>query len=77
MLWVAITTFLLLTVTLMASLDFQFSWVFFVTLLGQVFLIIMVMKVLRSPYTTEKTFEDFYEDYPINTRQDPLFREDQ
>lgn len=75
MLWVGITTFLLLTVTIMASLDFQFSWVFFATVIGQVFLIIMVMKVLRSPYTTEKTFEDYYEDYPIKTRQDNLFRE--
>ena len=77
MLWVGITTFILLTVTLMASLNFQFSWVFFVTMIGQVFLVVMVMKVLQSPYTTEKTFEDYYEDHPINKRQDTLFREHQ
>lgn len=76
MLWVGITTFMLLLVTLLASLNFRFSWVFFATVIGQGFLILMVMRVLQSPYETDKTFEDFYEDHPIRSREDALLRKD-
>ena len=76
MLWVGITTFVLLIVTLLASLNFHFSWVFFATVLGQGLLILMVLRVLQSPYRTDKTFEDFYEDHPIRAREDVLFRKD-
>lgn len=76
MLWVGVTTFMLLIVTLLASLNFRFSWVFFATLLGQGFLILMVMRVLQSPYSTDKTFEDFYEDHPIRAQEDALLRKD-
>ena len=76
MLWVGLTTFMLLLVTLLASLNFRFSWVFFATIIGQGFLVLMVMRVLQSPYTTDKTFEDFYEDHPIRSREDALFRQD-
>lgn len=76
MLWVGLTTFMLLFVTLMASLNFNFSWVFFGTVIGQGFLVLMVMRVLQSPYSTHKTFEDFYEDRPIRSREDALFRKD-
>lgn len=76
MMWVGFTTFMLLLVTLLASLNFRFSWVFFATLIGQGFLILMVMRVLQSPYSTDKTFDDFYEDHPIGSREEPLFRKD-
>ena len=76
MLWVGITTFMLLLVTLLASLNFRFSWVFFATVIGQGFLILMVMRVLQSPYETDKTFEDFYEDHPIRSREDASLRKD-
>ena len=72
MLWVGLTTFMLLLVTLLASMNFRFTWVFFATIVGQGFLVLMVMRVLQSPYTTEKTFEDFYEDHPICNREDAL-----
>lgn len=65
MFWVAFTTLILVLVTLVASMDFAFKWVFFLTILGQTFLIVMVLRVLKSDYTTQKTFDDFYEDYPI------------
>ena len=77
MLWVGITTTMLFIVTLLASLNFSFSWVFFATLLGQGFLILMVMRVLQSPYKTDKTFEDFYEDRPIRSREEVLLGKDQ
>ncbi|RMB64095.1 hypothetical protein EAX61_01595 [Dokdonia sinensis] len=61
--WVAITTLLLITVTIFATMNLAFSWVFYLTVLGQISVVIMVYRVLRDNYTTEKTFDDFYEDY--------------
>jgi len=66
MFWVGTTTIVLLTVTIMAAMNFPFNWVFYVTVLGQVMIVYMVYKVLTDNYTTDKTFKDFYEDYPIN-----------
>ncbi|MGB5273375.1 MAG: hypothetical protein WBN39_04910 [Flavobacteriaceae bacterium] len=68
MLWVAITTLLLITITIMAAMDFPFNWVFYITVLGQSTLVFMVYKVLTDNYQTDKTFEDFYEDHPIGNR---------
>jgi len=70
------TAFMLLLVTLLVSLHFRFSWVFFATVIGQGSLILMVMRVVQSPYTTDKTFDDFNEDHPIRSREDVLFRKD-
>jgi hypothetical protein len=50
-------------------MDFPFSWVFYLTVLGQVLLVFSVIKVLKDTYTTEKTFEDFYEDCPIGKEE--------
>ncbi|MCD2260331.1 hypothetical protein [Psychroserpens luteolus] len=63
--YVVVTTLLLVTITIAAAMDMPLNWVFFLTCIGQVFVVIMVYKVLRDNYTTEKTFKDFYEDYPI------------
>lgn len=60
-----ITTLILVTVAIFAAMDFSFGWVFFLTLLGQILLVISVFSVLKDNYTTDKTFEDFYEDHPI------------
>ena len=68
MLWVGITTFLLVTLTIMVSMNFPFNWVFYLTVLGQVLLLYMVYKVLTDDYKTDRTFTDFYEDYPIGNR---------
>jgi TRAP-type C4-dicarboxylate transport system permease small subunit len=64
-LYVAITTLLLVTITIMSAMGFPFNWVFYLTVIGQVFIVIMVYKVLTDNYTTSKTFEHFYEDCPI------------
>jgi uncharacterized membrane protein YqjE len=42
----------------------SFSLVFFLVVLGQALLIFTVYKVLKDDYTTDKTFDDFYEDRP-------------
>ncbi|MET6991296.1 hypothetical protein [Sediminicola arcticus] len=62
---VAITTGLLALLTVIAVMNFPFSWVFYLTVLGQALLIYMVYRVLVDDYKTDKTFEDFYEDHPI------------
>ncbi|CAM3372692.1 hypothetical protein [Aequorivita lipolytica] len=63
--YLIITTFILLTVTIFAAMNFPFSWVFYLMVLGQVLLVISVVKVLKDNYATDKDFEDFYEDHPI------------
>lgn len=66
--WVLITTLALVTVTIMSAMNFPFNWVFYCTIIGQTLIIFMVYKVLTENYTTNKTFEDFYEDAPIGDR---------
>ena len=64
-----ITTLLLLTITIMVSMDLPFNWVFYATVFGQVLVVLMVYKVLTDDYKTDRTFEDFYEDYDTQSRQ--------
>ncbi|MDB4293164.1 hypothetical protein N9954_07110 [Maribacter sp.] len=65
MFWVAITTFLLVATTIMITMNSPFNWVCYVTVLGLVSVVYMIYKVLTDTYTTDKTFEDFYEDHSI------------
>ncbi len=65
MFYVAVTTVLLMTVTIMVSMDMPFNWVFYLTVIGQIMVAVMVYKVLTDNYTTEKTFADYYEDRPM------------
>lgn len=67
--YVALTTLVLVTVTIMAAMNFPFNWVFYVTVLGQVLVVFMVYKVLKDKYSTTKTFEDFYEDHQIGQQE--------
>lgn len=69
MLYVVITILVLVTLIVMVAMEMPFNWVFYVTCLGQVFVVVMVYKVLRVQYTTDKTFEDFYEDHPIGKQK--------
>ncbi len=64
--WLALTTLILVTVTIFASMNLAFNWIFYLTVLGQVILVITVYKVLTDDYDTTKTFEDFYEDNPMS-----------
>lgn len=64
-----ITTLILVTVTIFASMDFPFSWIFYLTVFGQALLIFSVFRVLKDKYYTDKTFKDFYEDHPISKEE--------
>ena len=68
MFWVFFTTLILLTVSIMVAMNFPFNWVFYLTVLGQGAVVFMVYKVLTDTYQTDKSFDDFYEDYPIGRR---------
>ncbi len=68
MFYVAVTTIMLIMVTITVSMDVPYNWVFHVTCLGQVMVAVMVHKVLSDNYTTDKTFEDFHEVYPIGKK---------
>ncbi len=69
MFYVAVTTLLLITVSIMVSMSLPMNWIFWVTCVGQVFIVIMVYRMLTDNYTTDKTFKDFYEDHPIGIQQ--------
>ncbi|RNC87231.1 MAG: hypothetical protein ED556_07370 [Winogradskyella sp.] len=62
MFWLALTTSILIIVTIFAAMNLIFSTVFYLTIVGQVLLVFSVVKVLKDDYKTDKTFEDFYED---------------
>ena len=65
MFYVIVTTLLLITVSIMVSMNFPINWIFYVTCIGQVLIVLMVYRTLTDNYTTNKTFKDFYEDNPI------------
>jgi len=58
------TTLILIIVTIFASLNLSFTWVFYSIVFGQSLLVFTVYKVLKDDYQTDKTFKDFYEDRP-------------
>jgi hypothetical protein len=62
------TTLLLVVLTIMAELNFSFGLIFFLTLFGHVLLIYTVYRVLTDKYTTDKTFDDWYEDHPMSDK---------
>lgn len=66
------TTLILVTVVIFSALQFPFHWVFWLTITGEAALIITVFCVLTDTYSTDKTFEDFYEDHPIGAEEDKL-----
>ncbi|WP_396635814.1 hypothetical protein [Maribacter sp. R77961] len=66
--WIALTSFLLVTLVIMVTMNLPFNWIFYLTVLGQGLIIVMVYKVLTDNYKTVKTFDDFYEDHPIGKR---------
>lgn len=62
--YIIVTTVILITVTVMAALNLPFNWIFYLVLIGEISLVLMVYKTLKDKYTTKKTFDDFYEDHP-------------
>ena len=65
-LWVFATTGVLILLAIMVATGFPFDWIFYITVVGQVMVVYMVYNVLKDPYSTTKTFDDFYEDHPMD-----------
>ena len=63
--YILLSTSLLVIVAVMVFYELPFNWIFFTTLMGQISLLVMVYKILTDDYSTEKTFDDWYEDRPI------------
>lgn len=63
--YIAITTVLLVTVAVMVFFNLRFDLVFYTVLAGQAWWLLTVYKVLTDDYSTDKTFDDWYEDRPI------------
>ena len=66
----SITSVLLIMLSIMAALDFQYAWIFSLTTIGQILLVFAVYHVLRDDYTTDKEFKDWYEDCPVESEND-------
>lgn len=64
-----ITSIILVLVTVLSFFNVQFPIVFYLTLIGQAFLIYTVYSVLTNNYKTKKTFDDWYEDHPIGDEE--------
>lgn len=64
--WVFATTGVLVLLAIMTATGLPFNWIFYITVAGQIMVIYMVYTVLADHYTTKKTFDDFYEDHPMD-----------
>ena len=65
MFYIVITTLLLAGVAVMVFFNYRFDYIFYTVLVGQAWWILTVYKVLTDDYSTDKKFEDWYEDHPI------------
>lgn len=64
--YVIISSLILALIAVMVFYNVSYPIVFYTVLFGQAFWIFTVYKVLTDDYTTEKTFDDWYEDHPMN-----------
>ncbi|MDT0678455.1 hypothetical protein [Autumnicola musiva] len=63
--WLYITTLILVLVTVFSYFNFPFPVIFYLVVVGQGLLIYTVYRILTDSYTTTKTFDDFYEDHSV------------
>lgn len=63
--YIGITTLLLVTIAVMVFFNLRYDLVFYTVLAGQAWWLFTVYKVLTDDYSTDKTFDDWYEDHPI------------
>lgn len=64
--WVGICSLTLLMVTMFSAMNLPFNWIFYLTVFGQVLVVIMVWRVLTDNYTTSLEFKDGYGDKPLD-----------
>lgn len=67
--YIILTTLLLVAVAVMVHYDFSFSSIFYAVIIGQAWWLLTVYKVITNTYSTNKTFDDWYEDHPIGREE--------
>lgn len=67
---VVFTTAFLVIYIVLAHYGLSFTALFAMCIAGQAFTIYMAYKVLTDDYKTDKTFDDSYEDKPVETLED-------
>ncbi|GHA24100.1 hypothetical protein GCM10007103_01640 [Salinimicrobium marinum] len=67
--YIAITTLLLVGIVTMVFFNVSYPIVFYTVVVGQAWWIFTVYKVITDDYTTDKTFDDWYEDHPISREE--------
>ncbi|HKL36803.1 MAG TPA: hypothetical protein VJ899_10980 [Salegentibacter sp.] len=64
--YLILTSILLVIITVLVYFNADFPLIFYLTFFGQFLLIYSVYRILTDKYKTERTFDDWYEDYPHN-----------
>jgi hypothetical protein len=59
MFWAGSTTLVLVTVTIMAVMNFPFNWVFYLTLIGQVMIVLMIYSGTYRQLQNRENFRRF------------------
>lgn len=67
--YITITTLLLVGIVTMVFFNVSYPVVFYTVVVGQAWWIFTVYKVITDDYTTDKTFDDWYEDHPISKEE--------
>lgn len=67
MILVVLVSVFLVFFTALTLMDVRFDYLFYLMMIGQFLVVIMVYKVLTDQYETDKTFDNWYEDDPRNT----------
>ena len=67
--YITITTLLLVGIVTMVFVNVSYPIVFYTVVVGQAWWIFTVYKVITDDYTTDKTFDDWYEDHPISKEE--------
>jgi hypothetical protein len=67
--YITITTLLLVGIVTMVFFNVSYPIVFYTVVVGQAWWIYTVYKVITDDYTTDKTFDDWYEDHPISKEE--------
>ncbi|WP_224482782.1 hypothetical protein [Robertkochia aurantiaca] len=65
---IGVTGFLVLFVSLI-QMNLDFGFLFYMMIVGQLLVIFMTWKVLTDTYTTDKTFDNWYEDSPKESEE--------
>lgn len=63
--YITITTIFLVAVAALVFYDFSYSAIFYTMVAGQAVWLLTVFKILTNNYSTKKSFDDWYEDHPI------------